>query len=104
MAVLTQSVQQYGVYLGSSPFTLAGSVFATGSTTIFVLNASGSFLSWQNGRSSFLNTLSAIPAFTAFQILPGGAITTNDAVFSFGTTIATGGGSTTVVNSNNLLM
>ena len=91
MAQLTQDIQQYGTNISASPITLTGSVFAVGNTTVFVLNSSGSFLSWQNGRSAFLNTLSAIPSYAAFQIRPGGSITTNDSIFSFGTTIPTGG-------------
>lgn len=99
MATLTTNVQQYGTNITASPVTLTGSVFAVGTTTIFVLNSSGSFISWQNGRSAFLNTLSAIPAFTAFQIRPGGNISTNDAVFSFGTAISGSGTSNNAFSS-----
>lgn len=91
MGTLSQGVQQYGTNLQSSPLTLSGSVFAVGTTTVFILDSSGSYKSWQNGRSSFLNTISAIPSYAAFQILPGGAITTNDSQLSFGTTISAGG-------------
>lgn len=92
MANLLQNIQQYGTNITANPIILAGSVFAVGTTTIFVLNGSGSFISWQNGRSSFLNTLSSIPPYTAFQVRPGGNITTNDDLLSFGTTIATSSG------------
>lgn len=101
MAALTSGIQKYGTNITASPVTLEGSPFAVGDTTIFVLNPSGSFISWQNGRSAFLNTLSAIPAYTAFQVRPGGGLTTDDTVFSFGTAISSG--TTTVVNSNSLL-
>lgn len=101
MANLTNGIQQYGTNITASPVILTGSPFAVGDTTIFVLNSSGSFISWQNGRANFLNTINAIPAFTAFQVRPGGSITTNDAQLSFGTTIS--GGSTTTVNNNALL-
>lgn len=100
MANLTQGVQQYGTNIQSSALTLAGSVFAVGATTVFVLDSSGSYKSWQNGRSSFLNTTSTIPAYTAFQILPGASIVTDDTKLSFGTAIASGGGSST----NRLLL
>lgn len=92
MANLTANVQQYGTNITGSPIVLDGSVFAVGVTTIFVLNSSGSFISWQNGRSNFLNTLTAIPPYTAFQIKPSANIITNDNVLSFGTLIPTGSG------------
>lgn len=92
MANLSANVQQYGTNITGSPFSLSESVFAVGTTTVFVLNNSGSFISWQNDRAAFLNTLTAIPAFTAFQVRPGGSITTNDSILSFGTLIPTGSG------------
>lgn len=81
---LSQGIQRYGTHIGATPLTLSGSAFAVGSTTVFNLNSTGNLLSWQNGRASFLNTMTAIPAYTAFQILPGAAITSPDSLFSFG--------------------
>jgi hypothetical protein len=101
MANLSLGVQQYGTNIQSFPLVLSGSIFAVGNTTIFVLDAFGSYKSWQNGRSSFLNTISSIPAYTAFLVLPGGNIATDDSKLSFGTVISTGSSPTT--NSNALL-
>lgn len=81
---LTQNVQRYGANITNAAIALAGSPFAAGNTTVFVLNTSGSYQSWQNGRASFLNTISSIPAYSAFQVLPGAAITTQDSQVSFG--------------------
>lgn len=99
MANLSQGVQQYGTNLQSTPLTLTGSAFAVANTTTFILDSTGAYKSWQNGRSSFLNTISAIPAYTAFQILPGGSITTDDTKLSFGTIIPSGGGGGTAFSS-----
>jgi hypothetical protein len=100
MATLSQGIQRYGTNLQSTALTLTGSIFAVGVTTVFVLDSSGSYKSWQNGRSSFLNTTSSIPAYTAFQIIPGASITTDDAKLSFGTVIS-GGGTSSI---NRLLL
>lgn len=99
MATLAAGVQRLGTNYLSTAFACTGSVFAVGTTIVFVRDSSGTLRSWQNGRSAFLNTLPGtnkdeVSAYTAFQILPSASITTDDNRFSFGTAIVSGGGGT----------
>jgi hypothetical protein len=107
MATLTANAQRLGTNYKNAAFVSTGSVFAVGTTTVFIREANGTLRSWQNGRASFLNTLPGtnkdeIPAYTAFQVLPSQEIITDDSLLSFGTTIATGGGTT--VNANGFIL
>lgn len=92
MANLSNGVQQYGTNYLSTPFVLTSSVFDVSGTTIFILDSGGSYKSWKQGRAVFLNNLPGtnkdqIPPYTAFQVLPGANITSDDTKLSFGTTI-----------------
>lgn len=100
MATLTANVQRFGVNFLATPFNCIGSVFDVTGTTVLIREANGTLRSWRSGRSAALNNLPGtgkdqIPAYTAFQVLPTAAITTNDAVLSVGTAIPTGSGNAT---------
>ena len=106
MATLSAGIQQYGTNIKNTNFVLTGSPLDTSGTTVFVLDSSGGYRSWKQGRASFLNNLSGtnkdeIPAYAAFQVLPGASITTDDTKLSFGTSFSGGGG--TSLNSNWLM-
>ena len=95
MATLTTGLQRYGTNYTAAVFPCKNSVFDVAGTTIYILDVSGGLKSWASGRSAFLNNLGGtnkdeIPAYTAFLILPGAAITTDDTKVSFGTAIAGG--------------
>jgi hypothetical protein len=101
MATLSTGIQQYGTNYRSAVFVCASSFLDVTGTTIYILDTTGGLKSWASGRASFLNNLGGvnkdeIPAYAAFLILPGGAITTDDTKLSFGTAIAS-------VNSNWLM-
>lgn len=105
MANLVAGVPRIGTYLGSTPFTCTGSIFAVGTTKIATLTSSGSPIGWRNGTT--FNNLPGtnkdqIPPYAAIIVSPTAAITTDDSVFSFGTPIASGG-TTAPLNSNWLL-
>lgn len=92
MANLTSGVQRFGTNITASSFVCIGSIFDVSGTAIVILDNTGGFKSWKQGRASFLNNLTGtnkdeIPAYTAFLILPGSNITTNDATLSFSTAI-----------------
>ncbi len=104
MANLTAGIQRIGTYLGSTPFSCTGSVFAVGATKVSTLNNSGNPIAWRNG-TTFNNLLGAgkdqIPPYSAIIVNPTSNIVTDDTLFAFGTPIASGG--TTVANPNALL-
>lgn len=104
MGSLTSGVQRFGTNITASSFVCTGSIFDVAATTIIILDNTGGFKSWKQGRASFLNNLPGtnkdeIPAYTAFLVLPGSSITTDDTKFSFGTVIPTGSGSETSGNA-----
>lgn len=86
-SVLSINVQRFGVNLQSANFNLTGSVFDTVGTKITILDVSGNFKSFTSGASSFLNTTSVIPAFSAFLVLPKSTINIDNSKFSFGSLI-----------------
>ena len=99
MASLTTGLQRYGTNYTAAVFPCKNSVFDVAGTTIYILDVTGGLKSWASGRSAFLNNLGGtnkdeIPAYTAFLIVPGATITTDDTKVSFGTAIAGSGGST----------
>lgn len=90
MATLAANVQRFGVNLQSNSVALSGSSFDVAGSKVTILDSAGNFKSYTNGASSFLNTTSVIPAFSAFQLFPKASITVDDNLFSFGTVISTG--------------
>jgi len=98
MANLTSGIQRYGTNYTPTVVPCTGSPFDVAGTTIYILDTTGGLKSWASGRASFLNNLGGsskdeIPPYTAFLVLPGGTIVTDDSKLSFGTPIvgATGG-------------
>jgi hypothetical protein len=97
MASLTTGVQRYGTNYLATVFACTSSAFDVAGTAIYILDATGGLKSWASGRASFLNNLGGtnkdeIPPYTAFLVLPGASITTDDTKLSFGTAIASGSG------------
>jgi hypothetical protein len=108
MAILVENVKRTGVNFLATPYSCDESSFAIGETTIFFRDNAGILRSWQNGRAAEFNNLpnggDDIPPYATFEVLPTTQIETDDTKLSFQTPIQTSGGTTTFVNSNNLLM
>jgi hypothetical protein len=95
--VLADGVQRIGTYIGSTNFTLNGSAYAVGTTRISSLTSAGAPVAWRSG--SGFNNLTVLAPGTAFIVLPtGGAVTTDDTLFSFNAPIEG-----KVVNSNQFV-
>ncbi len=95
--VFADGVQRIVTYTGSTDFTLNSSAYAVGTTKISSLTSAGAPVSWRSG--SGFNNLSTLTPGTAFIVLPtGGAITTDDTLFSSNAPIAG-----KVVNSNQFI-